>query len=94
MVGNILAWAIQGFIWLLFIRFGIDLVRSVNPSWRPRNAILVILEILMTITDVPLKAIRRFVKPVRVGPLAFDLAWTALFFAAIVLRSLATRLPF
>lgn len=94
MVGNILAWAIQGFIWLLFIRFGIDLVRSVNPSWRPRNAILVILEIVMTITDVPLKAIRRFVKPVRVGPLAFDLAWTALFFAAIVLRSLATRLPF
>jgi YggT family protein len=48
----------------------------------------------MTITDVPLNAIRRFVKPVRVGPLAFDLAWTILFFAAIVLRGLVTRLPF
>ena len=94
MVGNVLAWAIQVFIWLLFARFGIDLVRSVNPSWRPRSAILVILELVMTITDVPLNAIRRFVKPVRVGPLAFDLAWTILFFAAIVLRGLVTRLPF
>lgn len=94
MVGNALVWVIQGFIWLLFIRFGIDLVRSVNPNWRPKTAILVVLEIVMTITDVPLKAIRRFVKPVRVGPLAFDLAWTLLFFAAIVLRSLANQLPF
>ena len=94
MIGYLLSWALQIFLWLLFARFIIDLVRSVNRGWRPRGIVLVLLELVMTITDVPLKFLRRFIKPVRVGALALDLAWTVLVFAVILLRNYAQFLPF
>ena len=94
MIGYLLSWALQIFLWLLFARFIIDLVRSINRGWRPRGLVLVLLELVMTITDVPLKFLRRFIKPVRVGALAFDLAWTVLVFVVILLRNYAQFLPF
>ena len=94
MIGYLLSWALQIFLWLLFARFIIDLVRAVNRGWRPRGFVLVLLELVMTITDVPLKFLRRFIKPVRVGALAFDLAWTVLVFVVILLRNYAQFLPF
>lgn len=94
MIGFLLSWAFQIFLWVLFARFFVDLARSINPGWRPRGLILVVSEILLTITDPPLNFLRRFVKPVRIGPIGFDLAWTILLIAVIILRNSAQLLPF
>lgn len=93
MLSAIAYYALQAYFYVLLGRFVIELVRSVNPAWRPKGLMLVVVEIVMTITDPPLKFLRRFVKPVRVGPIAFDLAWTILIFAVIVLRNLTVFLP-
>ena len=92
-MGLIAYWILQGYLYVLMARFVVDLVRSINPGWRPRGLLIVPIEIVMTITDPPLKFLRRFVKPVRVGPIAFDLAWTILLFAIIILRNLTVFLP-
>ena len=92
-MGLIAYWILQGYFYVLMARFVVDLVRSINPVWRPRGLLIVPIEIVMTITDPPLKFLRRFIKPVRVGPIAFDLAWTILLFAIIILRNLTVFLP-
>ena len=84
--------ALQVYLWLLIARFFIDLVRSVNPSFRPQGLILVLLEIIMTLTDPPLKLVRRFIKPVRVGSLALDFGWTLVVLAVTVLQNLVARI--
>ena len=37
---------------------------------------LILLESVLTLTDPPLKLVRRFIKPFRVGSLALDFGWT------------------
>lgn len=87
-----LSWALQLYFWLLIARFVIDLTRGINPAFRPRGFILALLEIIMTLTDPPLKLVRRFIKPVRVGNVALDFGWTIVLFAVSILQSLVLRL--
>ncbi len=49
---------------------------------------LVIAELTFTVTDPPLKLIRRFVRPVRLGGVAIDFSWTILLVVVYILMSL------
>ena len=92
MIGTILVWALQVYLFALFGRLVLELVRSINPSWRPRGFVLVLAEVTFTITDPPLRLFRKVIKPIRIGGFALDLAWTALVFAVLLAQSLASRL--
>ncbi|MEY4293713.1 MAG: hypothetical protein RIR29_363 [Actinomycetota bacterium] len=85
-------WALQLYFYLLIARFVVDLVLSVNPIWRPRGLVLVATEIVMTLTDPPLKLVRRFIKPVRVGSISLDFGWTLLLLIVSLLQNLLARL--
>jgi YggT family protein len=84
----LLWWALQVFFLFLVARLFIDLALSFNRGWRPQSALLPIVEIVMTVTDPPLKFLRRFIPPIRLGAISFDLAWTALVFGIFFLQSL------
>jgi YggT family protein len=84
----LLWWALQVFFLLLVARLFIDLALSFNRGWRPKGLMLPIVEIVMTVTDPPLKFLRRFIPPIRLGAISFDLAWTLLVFAIFFLQSL------
>lgn len=72
--------------WLTFIaRLILDLVQAFSRSWRPTGFILVITEFVFTITDPPLKFLRRFIKPIRVGNFSFDLAFLIVLVALNIL---------
>lgn len=90
----IFQWALQIYFYLMVARLISDLVLSVNPTWRPRGLILVIVELVYTLTDPPIKFVRRFIKPVRFGGLALDFGWTIVVFAIGLLQSLLGRLVF
>jgi len=45
--------------------------------------LVVLVESIYTVTDPPLKAIRRFIPALRLGPVQIDLAWTVLFVAVV-----------
>lgn len=93
-IALILYWALVAYFYVLVGRFIIDLIRSLNPAWRPRGLVLVLAEIAFTVTEPPLRFLRRFIKPIRFGMLSFDLAWTVLFILVIVLRDTVRFLPF
>jgi YggT family protein len=85
-------WALQLYFWLLIARFLVDLLLSVSPTWRPRGLVLVITEIVMTLTDPPLKLVRRVIKPVRMGAISLDFGWTLVLLAVTLLQNLLARL--
>jgi YggT family protein len=86
-VGYILWVILWSFSALLWIRFIIDWVRQIAPQWRPRGLVLVIAEATFTVTDPPLKFVRRFIKPLRIGAVAIDFSWTILLFAVYLAMS-------
>ena len=77
--------ALVVFMLLMWVRLTLDFVVSFNRGWRPSGFGLVLAEVVFTITDPPIKLVRRFVPPVRFGGIALDLAWTIVMLVAIVL---------
>jgi YggT family protein len=51
-----------------------------------------IFEAVYTVTDPPLRFIRRILPPLRVGSVSLDLGYLVLFLVIFVLRSYAQRL--
>ena len=81
------------YIFVLFVRVILDLVRVVSPGWTPQGAVLVAANWTYALTDPPLRFLRRFIPPLPVGPgFAVDLAFIVLFFAVYFLRRLAALL--
>ncbi len=86
-VRDIIVIGLQLFLLLMFVRWIADLVMSVSRSWRPSGFLTVILEITFTVTDPPLRFLRKFIPPLRMGRVALDLAFMVLFFLVIALIS-------
>jgi len=80
------------FFILLIARLVLEWIQVFARDWRPSGVILVVSEAVYTVTDPPLKAIRRVVKPVRIGSIQLDLAFILLFLAVILLRALVRTL--
>ncbi len=68
------------FVYLLVVigRGLLDMVRSVARSWRPAGPMLVVAEVVYTLTDPPIKALRKAIPPISVGGIALDLAFIVL----------------
>ncbi|WP_087098444.1 YggT family protein [Nocardiopsis sp. JB363] len=85
---SVLSLLLQLFVFVLIARVVLEMVQSFSRDWRPSGFVLVLAEIVYTITDPPLRFLRRFIKPVRLGSIALDLSVLILFFAIIILQSL------
>ncbi|WP_150253672.1 YggT family protein [Nocardiopsis deserti] len=84
----VLITVLQLFVFVLLARVILEMVQSFSRSWRPTGFVLVIAEIVYTITDPPLRFLRRFIKPVRLGSIALDLSVLVLFFGVYILIAL------
>ena len=63
------------FIALMWIRFVVDWVQVFARSWTPTGFLLVVLEVVYSATDPPIKALRRVIPPLRIGQVALDLSF-------------------
>jgi YggT family protein len=83
-------------LWLFFVlligRLVLDYIQMFARSWRPHGPVLVIAEIVYTITDPPLKLLRRFIPPLRIGGVALDLSFLVLIILVQVAIFAAGRL--
>ena len=77
--------ALSIFILIMWVRLIFDFVINFNRGWRPKGFALVIAEIAFTVTDPPIKAVRRVIPPLRIGGIALDFGWTLVMLAAIIL---------
>ncbi|TFC52043.1 YggT family protein [Cryobacterium sp. TMT1-21] len=78
------------YFFVMWGRFIVDLVRSVNRSWRPQGFTLVLIEFVYTVTDPPIKFFRRLLPPLRLGPIAFDFGWSLTMLCVIIGMSVMT----
>lgn len=89
-----LFFSILGFVlfafWLLLIaRVVVEFIRSFSRDWRPRGVMVVVLEVIMTVTDPPVKLLRRVIPQLTIGAVRFDLSIMVLLLAAFVGMELA-----
>jgi YggT family protein len=80
------------FFLLMWARFVLDLAQSFSRGWRPRGAVLVLAEIAYTVTDPPIRAVRKVLPPVRLGSVALDFGWSLIMLAVIILMSVTSSL--
>ena len=89
---------IEGLLWffiaLLWIRFVVDWVQIFARSWTPRGVLLVALEVVYSITDPPIKALRRVIPPLRIGSITLDLSFLIVMIAAYVLLQVNRQIFF
>ncbi|WP_062301416.1 YggT family protein [Demequina subtropica] len=74
------------FMLALFARIIISFVMVFAHDWRPAGAALVAVEGVLTVTDPPIKAVRRVVPPLSLGQVRIDLAFLIVFIAVSILN--------
>ena len=89
---DLLDTALNIFILALVARLILDYVRIFKPSWRPQGIVLAVAEFIFTITDPAVNFVRRFVPPLRLGPVALDLSFIVIFLGAQLLSSVLSSI--
>ncbi|CAA9336699.1 MAG: Cell division integral membrane protein, YggT and half-length relatives [uncultured Nocardioidaceae bacterium] len=87
-VGSVIDLVLTLFLYLLFARFVVDWVQVFAKSWSPQGFVLVLLEIIYSVTDPPILFIRRFVPPLRLGAIALDTSFIIVLVAVYLLLTL------
>ncbi len=93
-VSAILYLLLQVFLWLLLTRLVVDWVQVFARSWTPKGPVLFVLEIVYTVTDPPIKFVRRFIPPLRIGSVALDTSFLVVLVVVYLLQRLVGQLPF
>lgn len=91
-VGVVLGYVLSVYLLLLIGRLIFEVIQSVARSWHPTGVLLVVAEAIYTITDPPLKFLRRFIPPLRLGSVSLDLSFTVLFLVVLVMIRLVALL--
>ena len=86
-VANVLHFLLTVFLVLLFLRLIFEYVFLLARSFTPKGPLSVLLELIYTITDPPLKVLRRVLPPLRLGSISLDLGFLVLFILVSILRS-------
>ena len=79
LAAQVLALLIRLFIAVLLIRVVLDWVQALARDWRPRGFVLVLAEVVYTVTDPPVRALRRAIPPLTIGTIRLDVAFIVLF---------------
>jgi YggT family protein len=82
---RLLGFLVYLFFIALIVRLIFDWVQVFSRDWRPRGVVLIAAEGVYSVTDPPLKALRRVIPPLRIGGIALDLAFMLLFFIVVIL---------
>lgn len=71
--------------WLLLIaRIVVEFIRSFSRDWHPRGFTVVILESIMTVTDPPVKLLRRIIPQLTIGAVRLDFSIMVLLLLAFL----------
>jgi YggT family protein len=79
--------------WLTLLgRFVLGAILQYGRWWHPGRGSAAALEVVWSVTDPPLKALRRVIPPLRIGTVSVDLASLILLVILWVLMQIAVRL--
>ena len=81
---TVLSIALSVYFIVLLARLVLDLARVFARQWRPRGFGLVLAEFVYVLTDPPIKFVRRFLPPLRVGGVALDFSFSIVVLAVLI----------
>lgn len=84
---SVIASLLDIYVLVLLVRLVFDYITMFAQSWRPRGLVLILAEALYSLTDPPLKAIRRVIPPLRLGGVSIDFGFLILIFGISILRN-------
>ena len=87
-IGTILSTLIEIAIILVIARFVVDWVQLLARQWQPRGAIAVLCEVIFSVTDPPLRVLRKVIPPIRLGGVMLDLSAMVLLLMLFIAQSL------
>ncbi|WP_216902647.1 YggT family protein [Nocardia alni] len=91
LIGALIGWVLTLFILALLVRMVLDWIQmlSTSPSaeWLSKGR-----NIAHRCTEPVIAPVRRILPPIRAGGMSIDLAYTLVFIAAIILRTIAFSL--
>jgi len=89
---TVLYYVLALYLLLLVGRLIIDVLQSYSRSWTPAGLLARVAELIFITTDPPLRLLRRYLRPLRLGSVALDLSYPLLFLVIVVLLSVVGRL--
>ena len=84
-VADVVYFALLVFLLLLIFRLIMEYVFLLARSYRPAGLVAAALELAYSVTDPPLKFLRRFIPPLRIGQVSLDLGFIILFIVVRIL---------
>jgi len=89
---SVLVFVVYLFFAALICRLVLDWIQVLAKDWRPRGPVLVVAEGVYTVTDPPLKFLRRLIPPLSLGSVRLDLAFLVLMLAVSLTLSILQKL--
>jgi YggT family protein len=86
---EVLTYVLTIYLVILIGRMIFQWVQVFSRDWRPSGILLVIAESIYTVTDPPLRFLRRFLPSLRIGMVALDLSFMVLFIVILILLEVA-----
>ena len=85
----VLTYVLELYLVVLIGTMIISWIRAFARDWVPRGFVLVLAETVLTLTDPPLKFLRRHIPPLQLGRMRLDLSFMVLFIVVLILLEVA-----
>ncbi|MFP5070292.1 YggT family protein [Pseudonocardia nantongensis] len=91
---GLLIYYVLFFFWLLLAaRIVVEMTRTFARKWQPAGGSAVALEVVFTVTDPPVRLLRRVIPVVRIGGVGLDLSIMVLLLVVFILMNVADPRP-
>jgi YggT family protein len=77
-IGTVFQTVVFLFFLTLIGRLVFDWVQVLSRDWRPKGAVLVVAELVYTVTDPPLRLLRKIIPSINLGGMRIDIAFLVL----------------
>ncbi|MDN5901191.1 MAG: YggT family protein [Brachybacterium sp.] len=74
LIAGMLYLAVLIYLIVLIARLVLEWIQSYAREYRPTGLVLVLFEVVYTLTDPPVKGLRRLIPPLRIGAVSLDLS--------------------
>lgn len=93
MIGQILGLLLFLYFLVLIGRLVFEWVQVFSRGWRPQGFLLIVAEVIYSLTDPPLRALRKIIPPLRLGGVSLDLAFLVLIIGVSIAMRVVPALP-
>ncbi|GAA1321807.1 YggT family protein [Brachybacterium sp. NBEC-018] len=73
-IAGVLYIALLLYMIVLVARLVLEWIQAYSRDFRPTGLVLVLFEVVYTLTDPPVKGLRRLIPPIRLGAVSLDLS--------------------